>query len=60
MGFGRRLCLVLLVAAVLATSGYAKLSLVRTGAGGTLFWHADEAYLFLDYSNSGVRMSYLS
>ena len=56
----RALIICLVVAAALATSGYAKLSLVFTEASGSLFWDADEAYLFLDYANSGVRMSYLS
>lgn len=56
----RVLIICIIAAAALVTSGYAKLSLVRAGAGGTLFWHADEAYLFLDYVNSGVRMTYLS
>jgi len=52
------ICLIL--AGVLVISAYAKISLVRVNAGGTLFWHADEAYLFLDNVNEGVQMSCLS
>lgn len=55
----RFLIVLLLMAGIFFSLAYAKLYVVRGGAGGVLYWNKNEALLFMEEDLSGAHMSYL-
>ena len=53
------LAIVLAVVALLVCLSIRKVSMVREGANGILFWNSEQALLFVDVQASGARLNYL-
>ena len=51
--------ILVILAALVVVSASLKTYRIREGASGTLFWNADEAYLFMNVGKFGTRLSYL-
>lgn len=52
------LIVLIVVAAILFLASYPKVYVIQGSAGGSLFWNANEALLFMAAGSSGAHMSY--